>query len=518
MKVLRNFSRLFVGLVFIYSGFVKVIDPLGSAYKFTDYFVAMHIDFLSGMSLFFSILLSVAELVIGIALVFNLVPKLASWGVLLFMGLFTPLTLWLAAANPVSDCDCFGDALILTNWQTFYKNLVLLVFVIIIFLYRKKFKPVYNEFFQWALGVFFTIASVVLSLYCLRNLPVIDFRHYHVGANIQEGMIIPDEEKDNVDVYESIFIYEKNGEQKEFAVDELPDSTWTFVDATHKLIKEGYKPPIHDFTIEPIYVPGISPEPAEEVYVNLYDAQFMYSKDGETEYCNVDGLPDNTWKLEHIVYETELDPYLIRLTYLNPEGIEEVFNIYEIPGNDYVFIDAEYIPEQDFETIPYGEDITDLVLSDENYAFFLVMTNVEDAKTKYISKINEIAKFCKEKNYSFYCLTASGVEEITAFAKENEVDFNFYNTDPITLKTVVRSNPGLVLVKKGTILNKWSGPNVPEVSELQSELTALAITEHQKNKNDQVTLIYILALALFMSLFHNFYVILIKKKIINLNK
>ncbi|HNQ68022.1 MAG TPA: DoxX family protein [Bacteroidales bacterium] len=517
MKVLRNFSRLFVGLVFIYSGFVKVIDPLGSAYKFTDYFVAMHLDFLSGMSLFFAILLSVAELVIGIALVFNLVPKLASWGVLLFMGLFTPLTLWLAAANPVSDCGCFGDALILTNWQTFYKNLVLLAFVIVIFIYRKRFKPAYNEFFQWSLGIFFAIASIVLSLYCLRNLPIIDFRPYHIGANIQEGMMVPDEEKDNIDVYESVFIYEKNGEKKEFAVNNLPDSTWTFVDASHKLIKEGYKPPIHDFTVEPIFIPGISPEPAEEVYVNLYDAQFMYSKDGETEYCTVDDLPDNTWKLEHIVYDIELDPSLIRLTYLSPEGIEVVLNLYEIPGDDYVFIDAEYIPEQDYSTIPYGEDITDVVLTDENYAFFLVMTNVEKAKIKHIAKINEIAEFCEKENYNFYCLTASGVDEITSFVKENNVKFNFYNTDPITLKTVVRSNPGLVLVKKGTILNKWSGINVPDVKELQRELTAYSITEHQNNKNNLITLIYILSLCLFMSMFHNLYVFLVKKKFINVN-
>ncbi|HOZ30843.1 MAG TPA: hypothetical protein PLL66_07985, partial [Bacteroidales bacterium] len=408
--------------------------------------------------------------------------------------------------------------LILTNWQTFYKNLIILVFVIIIFLFRKKFKPVYNGFFQWTLGVFFTIASLILSFYCLRNLPIIDFRPYHIGANIQEGMMVPEEEKDNMDVYESVFIYEKNGEKKEFVVDNLPDSTWTFVDATHTLIKEGYKPPIHDFTIEPVYVPGVSPELVEEEYVNLYDAQFMYSKDEETEYCNVDDLPDSSWTLEHIVYETELDPDLIRLSYLNPEGIEEVFNIYEIPGDDYVFIDAEYIPEQDFETIPYGEDITDVVLADQNYAFFLVMTNVGDANTKYIGKINEIAKFCEERHYSFYCLTASGVEEITAFVKENNVNFNFYNTDPITLKTIVRSNPGLVLVKAGTILNKWAGRNVPEVSELKSELTAYSLTKHQKYRNNQVTFIFILALCLFMSLIHNLYVFLIKKKFINLNK
>src|SRR5690554_3015268 len=290
MKFLRNFSRLFTGIIFIFSGFVKVIDTLGSAYKFTDYFVAMHLDFLNEGALVFTILMSIAELIIGIALVFNLLPKIAAWLLLLFMAFFTPLTLWLAVADPVSDCGCFGDAIILTNWQTFYKNLVILAFTIIVFWQRKLFKPAYNLFNQWALTIAFTIASFVLTLYCLYNLPIVDFRPYHIGANIQEGMQIPEEEKENVDIYESVFIYEKNGEQKEYSETELPDSTWTFVNADHKLVKKGYEPPIHDFTIEPIFVPGYSPEP-ENKYVNPWDLEFEFTKDGETITCDLDSLP-----------------------------------------------------------------------------------------------------------------------------------------------------------------------------------------------------------------------------------
>jgi uncharacterized membrane protein YphA (DoxX/SURF4 family) len=517
MKLLRNFSRVFVGLVFIYSGFVKVVDPLGSAYKFGDYFVAMNLEFLGSLALTFAILMSVAELLIGIALLFNLLPKIASWAVLLFMGLFTPLTLWLAVANPVSDCGCFGDALILTNWETFFKNVVILVFVVIIFLQRRKFKPVYTTFWQWILGVAFAGVSFWLTFYCLFNLPVIDFRPYHIGANIQEGMVIPDEERNNVDVYESVFIYEKNGEQKEFTTENLPDSTWTFVDAEHKLVKEGYHPPIHDFTIEPVYLPGISPEPVDEIYVNLYDAQFTFTKDSETEFYTIESLPDSSWTFEEIVYEEELDPYLIKLIYLTPLGDEENHNIFNRPGDGYVFLDAEYEMETNFQAIPYGEDITDLVLADENYFFFLVMTHVDDAKTDELERLNKIAAFCQQADIQFYCLTASNAEEIIAFSQQHDPVYDFYNTDPITLKTVVRSNPGLVLLKNGTIINKWSSKNIPDVNDLQKDLLAASLSEHKADMENNLAITYALALLLIMAVFHIFYTWMIQNRFINKN-
>jgi uncharacterized membrane protein YphA (DoxX/SURF4 family) len=517
MKVLRNFSRIIVGLLFIYSGFVKVVDPLGSAYKFTDYFVAMNLEFLGGAALTFAILMSAAELLLGIALLFNLVPKISSWGVLLFMGMFTPLTLWLAIGNPVQDCGCFGDALILTNWQTFFKNLVILVFVVIVFWQRKKFKPVYGMFWQWSLGVVFTAFTFWLIFYCLNNLPVIDFRAYHIGANITEGMIVPDEEKANVDVYESVFTYEKNGEQKAFGVDNLPDSTWTFVDAEHKLIKEGYRPPIHDFTIEPVYIPGFSAEPADEIYVNLYDAQFFYSKDGETEMFTVESLPDSTWVFTEMIYESELDADFVKLIYLAPSGDEEYFTVYNCPSDEYVFLDAEYPIESAGSSIPYGEDIADIVLDDDNYFFIAVMTYVDDAKPKNLEKINEIAAFCQQESYNFYCLTASNVEEIEEFIKTNDPIYDFYNTDPITLKTIVRSNPGLLLLKKGTVVDKWSSKNIPDVNDLSNDLMARSVTIHQAEAENILTITYVLALLLFMAVFHIFYIWLIQNKYINNN-
>ncbi len=506
MKVLRNFSRLFTGIIFIFSGFVKLIDPLGSAYKFTDYFTAMGLESFSSVALAFAILMSIAELIIGIALVFNLLPKIAAWLLLLFMAFFTPLTLWLAVANPVSDCGCFGDALILTNWQTFYKNLIILAFTLIVFWQRKNYKPIYNSFTQWTLSILFSIIALLISLHCLYNLPFIDFRPYHIGANISEGMSIPIEEINNKDMYESRFVYEKNGEQKEFDAKNLPDSSWKFIDAKHILIKEGYKPPIHDFTIEPVFIPEYSPEPIVEDYVNPWDMKFIFSKNNETILCTLDSLPDNSWKFENFNHKTNIKIENFNLYFLSPEGEEIICKINALPEEKCEFLDAEYISdEQSNFLLKYGEDISLNVLKDTTYTFFAVMTLLNEANEKHLDKLNEISKFCNENNYKFYCLTASNLEEITAFIEKYKPNYQFYNTDPITLKTIIRANPGLVLVKNGTILNKWAARNIPSPDKLHNDLTANSITKHQKEKNKYINLIFILGGLLFISLFNNFY-------------
>ncbi|MDR2010493.1 MAG: DoxX family protein [Bacteroidales bacterium] len=516
MKALRNFSRIFVGLIFIYSGFVKIVDPIGFGYKINDYLVALNLEFLSGLALACAVLMTIAELTIGILLTFNLLPKVSAWAAAAFMTVFTPLTLWLAIANPVSDCGCFGDALILTNWETFFKNVIIDVFVIIIFIERKKYKPIYSLPIQWGLGILAGFAGFVLSMYCLYYLPILDFRPYHVGANIQDGMIIPESEKNNVDIIESYFIYEKDGKKEKFTYDNIPaDDSWKFVDAEHKIIKEGYKPPIHDFTIEPIYIPGISPEPVTDTYVNLFDIIFTYSNEEITEDFTIDMLPDNTWKFEGITFEDEILDYShIKLLYLSPEGEEESFQVDGLPSSDYIFLDAEYeFENNNFET-KYGEDVAQYILNQDNYVFLLIMTHVEDGKTKNMEKINDIAAFCKSKDYGFYCLTGSGEEKIKQFANEQNTDFNYFNTDPTTLKTIIRSNPGLLLLKKGTVLDKWSHNDLPEIKDLQDNLAAGSISQIEAEKEKNLSLIYILGLFLFMSLFHNIYNWLVKNRFI----
>ena len=192
MKLLRNICRILVGIVFIYSGFVKGVDPLGSDYKFTDYFNAFGMSWMGFSTLFFSFLLSMAEFLIGICLFLNIKLKTAVWGAILFMGFFTPLTLILAIKNPVTDCGCFGDALILTNWETFWKNIILLAMTLVIFYTRDKYKPIFNFLEQTVVLVGTVIFMFCIQWYSFRHLPIVDFRPYAIGKNISEGMAIPD--------------------------------------------------------------------------------------------------------------------------------------------------------------------------------------------------------------------------------------------------------------------------------------------------------------------------------------
>lgn len=250
MKYVRIFSRIIVGCVFVFSGIVKGVDPLGSAYKFNDYFFAFGMEWLQGIALPLGVLLAAAEFSIGIGLLLSLRMKVTSWALLIFMSLFSVVTLYSAVFNPVSDCGCFGDAVKITNWQTFYKNIVLLGLTLIIFTGRKNYPLLYkNNFTEWTIvGVIFA-GFFYLSHQSYHHLPLLDFRPYHVGTNIPMQMEIP--EGSPMDEYETLLYYEKDGEVKEFTMENYPwqDSTWKWVETKQHLLKEGYKPPIHDFAI-----------------------------------------------------------------------------------------------------------------------------------------------------------------------------------------------------------------------------------------------------------------------------
>ena len=277
--------------LFIFSGFVKAVDPLGSFYKIQDYLTAFGIIswFPAYLPLLFAIVLSSAEFCVGVFLFFGVRRKIASTLALLLMGVMTPLTLYLALANPVSDCGCFGDAWVLTNWETFGKNIVLLFAAMMAFRHRRMLVRFISVKMEWLVSLYTLFFVFTLSFYCLDRLPVLDFRPYKIGKNILEGMTMPEGAKPSV--YESIFILEKNGEKKEFTLDNYPDSTWTFVDTRTILKEKGY---ILNYKFEEDGVRSnikIALKYHPETKVPAIKSLVRVSKPGLRRYTNVEEMP-----------------------------------------------------------------------------------------------------------------------------------------------------------------------------------------------------------------------------------
>ena len=245
-KIGVNACRFLLGVTFIFSGFVKAVDPLGSFYKIQDYVTAF------GMAewipafvlLLFGIILASLEFSIGIFLFLGIRRLIASLLAMVLMIVMTPLTFYLAIANPVSDCGCFGDAWVLTNWQTFGKNVVLLAAAVIVFRRYKQIVRFITAKMEWLVSMYTLFFVFVLSFYCLANLPILDFRPYKIGTDIKAGMEIPEDAKPSV--FETYFILERDGKQKEFTLDNYPDSTWTFVEARTVLKEKGYNTNVGD--------------------------------------------------------------------------------------------------------------------------------------------------------------------------------------------------------------------------------------------------------------------------------
>ena len=367
-----NVSRLLLAVTFIVSGLVKVVDPHGFQYKLEDYFQAFGWvgwipDFLP---LWLAVVLAVFEFCLGVNMFFGMRRRMTSWFILLFMGVMTPLTFYLALANPVSDCGCFGDAIKLTNWETFGKNLVLFVLAVFFFRYSRLTVRFVSERNQWMLSLYSVVFALVLSGICLYRLPVFDFRPYRIGADLLREREIPEGEKEPEFV--TTFLFEKDGVRKEFTIEDYPeDTTWHYVESRTKLMSEGYVSPLQDFVI-------------------------------------------TSW--------------------------------------------------------PGGEDITDFILSDSGYTFLLVSPFLELADDSNIDRINELYDYCGEHGYSFYCLTASGDDMIMRWQELTGANYPFGMMDEVTLKTIVRSNPGLMLLKGGQVYNKWGCNNLPKEEELSMPL------------------------------------------------
>ena len=406
IKIAANLCRLLLGCVFVFSGFVKAIDPLGFFYKLQDYLTAFGLISLfpsSGLLLLSGISLSVIEFAVGIFLLLAIRKRLSNLLALLLLGVMTPLTLYVAIVNPVSDCGCFGDAWVLTNWQTFFKNLFLLSVAYVSFRWQELQVRFITPKVEWMISMYTFLFTFALSFYCLNNLPLLDFRPYKIGTDIRAGREIPEGAKPIV--YESRFVLEKEGQRQVFTLDNYPDSTWTFVETRSVLKEKGYEPPIHDF----------------------------------------------------------------------------------------------FLTEQES-----GEDITETLLADEDYTFLLVGHRIEEADDSNIDLINEVYDYSVEHGYSFYALTASSEEAIELWRDQTGAEYPFCLADEIMLKTIIRSNPGLLLLKGGVGLNKWSDANLPDEYVLTDALDKLELGQQKQVSNVETIagflLIFFIPLMLVVAL------------------
>lgn len=382
MKTFKMIVRLLLGAVFTFSGFVKAVDPLGSTYKFTDYFTdAFGMPQLSAISLGLAFFLSAIEFTVGIALIINVKPKLTSLASLLFMLVFTPLTLYIALENPVTDCGCFGDALIVTNWQTFYKNVVLLILAIFLFIVNRNNHTSYHAAVDWLLALIVFASTIAFQFYTLEHLPIIDFRPYNVGADLPSKMIIPEGEKaDSFAIFYTLK-HKTSGETKEvddptYIKEKIWEDTLWYITETSKpkLVKAGYKPPVYNFRAYP---------------VDISDTLSTGSNDM---------MPD--------------------------------------------------------------------ILANKNYSFMIVSYDLELADMKGFDKIAELMNYAYGKQIKIDLLTATS-HNLSKFKEQIKFPVTFYSSDPITLKTVVRSNPGIVLMKEGKVIDKWNYNDIPSIEEFQ---------------------------------------------------
>ena len=395
-----NVCRFVLAATFIFSGYVKAIDPLGTLYKLKDYAAAMSLNGLlpDWVLVVLAIALGALEFALGVFMLFAVRRHVVSRITLAFMAAMTVLTLWIFVADPVKDCGCFGDALKLTNGETLLKNIVLSACAALV-----AWRPVDMARFisrsnQWIVR-YYTVAYIVItSVYCLYTLPIFDFRPYHVGMNIKQGMEIP--EGAEQPEFESTFLLRKNGETREFTLDNYPDSTWEYVDTRTVQTKKGYEPPIHDFALT---------------------------------------------------------------------------------------------------TCDTGEDITEQVLTKKGYTFLLVSPRLAVADDSNFGDIDQIYEYAEENGIDFYCVTASANDEIERWRDLTGAEYHFCNADETTLKTMIRSNPGLMLLKDGTIIGKWSHNALPQTDDLTAPLQQLTIGKAQNDSTTERLLIVLLTFFLPLS-------------------
>ncbi len=267
--LIYQISRWLVAILFLFSGFTKAVNPFGLSVQFVDYFTALNLEFMHPLAPLCALLLPTLEMLLGVLLILGLYRKLVGWVTLLVMSFFTVLTLWIALESPVSDCGCFGDIFIISNWATFYKNLAFMLPTVIVFLGR--FGQGRVAWGGWRIGVVLFLVLGMLPLYCYNNLPLIDGTPFKRGVNIYEAM------RDGVtDKTETSLIYRDRatGETKEFSLSstEWQDSQqWEFVDSRTVVLEQGRESTVREFPI----IDSNGNDVAEELLQNSGNMAFI---------------------------------------------------------------------------------------------------------------------------------------------------------------------------------------------------------------------------------------------------
>jgi uncharacterized membrane protein YphA (DoxX/SURF4 family) len=361
MKTFRNISRILLGMVFVFSGFVKGVDPLGTAFRMEDYFSSFDLAWAFPSAIYLSIFLCTLEFIVGVSLLFNLWIRKTAWLLLLMMVYFTILTFFDALYNLVPDCGCFGDAVKLTNTQTFLKNIILMAFTIPVFLQRKKFKSGISLSGQKTLltGIFLLFAS--LSIISYRHLPFIDFLPWKTG------------EQDVLPVKFYVKYRNRNtGEEKEYLA---PNYPWN----------------------------------------------------------------DSVWMSQWVFVRQRVeDPNTIGVLTLQAE--DENHN-----------------------------DVTASILDNPDFQFIFVAYDLRRTDKDAFLKILPFYKKAAADSYSFVCLTSALPDEIRNFRLAHGTAFEYFMADDVVLKTMIRSNPGLILLKNGKVLGKWHFRDIPEYQHLMKQ-------------------------------------------------
>ncbi|MCM1311483.1 MAG: DoxX family protein [Roseburia sp.] len=401
-RITVNVCRFVLAATFIFSGFIKANDPMGTTYKLEDYLTAFNLTGIpESMVIVASVALAFVEFMMGIFLLLGISRKPMSRLVTTFMSLMTLLTVYIFIFDPVADCGCFGDAIVLTNGETLLKNIVLLAASLALLRwYRHQFRLV-RENMDSIMTMFATLYILSYSVYCIIGLPVFDFRPYYIGADIRNGREATEEMRPE---YEVRLVYKRGGETMEIDIDDdEPDNSWEYVETKRILLKSGS----HNSTA------------------------------------------------------------------------------------DFYLMDAD------------EEDITEEVLNREGYSFLLVAPLLQNADEGCIDLINEAYDYAGRNGYGFYCVTASDTTAQNYWTDHTGAEYSYYTGDERTLKTIVRANPGLVLLKDGKVVRKWGNYNMPDEYELDGRLEDIPAgkteTVESRQKIVNILLWFFIPLALFIA-------------------